>query len=75
MTNCTQGAFGFPPVKRRRVEAEFSGGQVTSDGGVVLLRQADRRTGLESDALGARLADEAEDVTLPGRPMWRGSSR
>ena len=46
MTECTQGAFDFPPVKRRRVQAEFSGGEVTSDGGVMLLRQADRRTGL-----------------------------
>ncbi len=46
MTKCTQAAFDFPPVKRRRVEAEFSGGDVTSDGGVMLLRQADRRTGL-----------------------------
>jgi len=46
MTNCTQAAFDFPPVKRRRVQAEFSGGDVTSDGGVMLLRQADRRTGL-----------------------------
>lgn len=56
MTNCTQGAFEFPPVKRRRVEAEFSGGQVTSDGGVVLLRQADRRTGL-MEAIDEVIAD------------------
>jgi len=55
MTNCTQAGFDFPPVKRRRVQAEFSGGEVTSDGGVMLLRQADRRTGLM----------EAIDCTLP----------
>ena len=46
MTKCTQGAFDFPPVKRRRVQAEFNGGEVTSDAGVLLLRQADRLTGL-----------------------------
>jgi hypothetical protein len=46
VTECTQAAFDFPPVKRRRVEMEFSGGAVTSDGGVMLLRQADRLTGL-----------------------------
>ncbi len=46
MTECTQAAFDFPPAKRRRVQAEFSGGDVTSDGGAVLLRQADRLTGL-----------------------------
>jgi phenylalanyl-tRNA synthetase alpha chain len=34
---------------------------------------ADRRVGLESEALDARLREEAEDVTLPGRPHWRGS--
>ena len=34
---------------------------------------AERRVGLESEALEARLLAEAEDVTLPGRPLWRGS--
>ncbi len=34
---------------------------------------AKRRVGLESEALDARLLAEAEDVTLPGRPLWRGS--
>jgi phenylalanyl-tRNA synthetase alpha chain len=32
-----------------------------------------RRATLEGAALGARLSAEAEDVTLPGRPRWRGS--
>jgi phenylalanyl-tRNA synthetase alpha chain len=34
---------------------------------------AERRVGLEADALDARLRAEAQDVTLPGRPRWRGS--
>jgi phenylalanyl-tRNA synthetase alpha chain len=34
---------------------------------------AARRVGLESEALADRLTAEAEDVTLPGRPRWRGS--
>lgn len=46
MTECTQSQFEFPAVKRRKVQAEFSGGDVTSDGGVLLLREADRRLGL-----------------------------
>ena len=46
MTNCTQESFEFPAVKRRKVEAEFSGGDISSDGGVLLLRQVDRRLGL-----------------------------
>jgi phenylalanyl-tRNA synthetase alpha chain len=32
-----------------------------------------RRTSLETEALDHRLLAEAEDVTLPGRPLWRGS--
>ena len=46
MTNCTQTAFSFPPLKRRKIEAEFSGGDITSDGGVLLLRQMDKQLGL-----------------------------
>ena len=46
MTNCTQAAFDFPPLKRRQIQAEFSGGDITSDGGVLLLRQIDQRLGL-----------------------------
>ncbi|MFH1081929.1 MAG: IS1380 family transposase [Pseudomonadota bacterium] len=46
MTNCTTEGIQFPACKRRRVEAGFSGGNVSSDGGVLLLRQADRLTGL-----------------------------
>lgn len=46
MTECYQGALAFGRVQRRRVQADFSGGEITSDGGVLLLRQADRRTGL-----------------------------
>jgi len=33
---------------------------------------AERRERLESIALEVRLASEREDVTLPGRPLWRG---
>jgi hypothetical protein len=46
VTNCTQTSFEFPALKRRKVQAEFSGGEITSDRGVLLLRQIDRRLGL-----------------------------
>ena len=36
----------FPALKQRKIEAEFSGGEITSDGGALLLRQIDRRLGL-----------------------------
>ena len=46
MTICTPTTIEFPSVKRRRVQAAFDGGPITSDGGVVLLGQVDRQLGL-----------------------------
>ena len=43
MTDCIQERLEFPRCKGRRVEASLSGGDITSNGGVLLLRQADRR--------------------------------
>ena len=42
MTNCIRGSFVFPGCKGRRIEAGFEVGDITSDGGVLLLRQVDR---------------------------------
>ena len=56
MTNCTQESFEFPPLKGRQVEANFQGGDITSDGGVLLLRQVDHRLGL-SEAVARALDD------------------
>ena len=46
MTECTQKSFEFARYFSRKVEARFDGGTMTSDGGAVLLREADRRIGL-----------------------------
>lgn len=46
MTKCYQTAFQFSSVKRRRVEADFQGGDITSNEGVILLSEADNRLGL-----------------------------
>ena len=45
-TECIPDLFEFAAVDRRRVEAAFDGGQVTSDTGVLLLARADRAIGL-----------------------------
>jgi hypothetical protein len=45
-TVCNPELFPFPAVKRRHVTTSFTGGDVTSDGGLPLLRQLDRRLGL-----------------------------
>lgn len=46
MPDCNTESFSFPSFDRRKIEASFSGGDVSSDGGILLLRQADRLTGL-----------------------------
>jgi hypothetical protein len=38
--------FGFPAVGRKKVTAAFDGGRLTSDGGVLLLAQAERQMGI-----------------------------
>jgi Transposase DDE domain group 1 len=46
LTECSTGRFGFARVEKRRVEAGFDGGLVTSDAGALLLGQTDRAIGL-----------------------------
>lgn len=43
MTVCTTKVIEYSRCKRRKVQAEFNGGDITSDGGVMLLREVDRR--------------------------------
>lgn len=38
--------FSFPSVRRKKVTAAFDGGRLTSDGGVLLLAQAERTLGI-----------------------------
>ena len=46
MTKCYQNTIHFSSVQRRKVEAEFSGGAITSNGGIPLLAEVDRHLGL-----------------------------
>ena len=46
MTECIQESFSFTAHFSRRVQAEFTAGSVSSDGGALLLREADRRINL-----------------------------
>ena len=63
MTECNQTAFEFPSVKKRKVQCAFSGGDITSDGGILLLRQADRLTGLMR-AVNAAIADPRDPARV-----------
>lgn len=56
MPKCTDGMKELGRVGRRFVEANFEGGDLSSDGGLLLLRRADERIGL-SRAAAAVLSD------------------
>jgi hypothetical protein len=45
-TQCNQQSFPFHPLGRRDVVARFDGGQISSDAGGLLLREAERVTGI-----------------------------
>ena len=45
-TECNQVTFEFHGVFQRKVKARFDGGKITSDAGVLLLREVEKRTGL-----------------------------
>ncbi len=51
--------FGFPAVRRKKVRAAFDGGRLTSDGGVLLLAQAERKTRI-CEQLAACMADRRD---------------
>jgi len=46
MTECNQEAFSFAAHFSRRVEAGFTAGQLTTDGGALLLREAEQKINL-----------------------------
>ncbi len=49
MTKCTPTTDLFPACKSRKIEVDFNGGDITSDAGSLLIRQADRKLGLTRD--------------------------
>ena len=60
--NDSASRFGFPAVGRKKVTAAFDGGRLTSDGGVLLVAQAERAMGIC-----ARLAACIADPRDPSR--------
>ena len=56
MTECNRLPLVFSSLNRRKMVADFQGGDLTSDGGLPLLREVDRRIGL-LDALSAAIRD------------------
>ena len=70
MTHRTTPPVSFSSVRRRELGAEFSAGHITSDAGLLLLREADRRIGLTA-ALDAAIADprSPERIVHPQRTL------
>ncbi|MFN7481351.1 MAG: transposase, partial [Betaproteobacteria bacterium] len=50
MPKCTDAKIEFGRFGRRLIEADFSGGDLSSDGGLLLLRQIDQHLGLSRAA-------------------------
>ena len=62
MTECYQTPISFSSVKRRRVELEFSGGNITSNAGIVLLSKVDQQIGL-SQQIAQVIGDERRQAS------------
>ena len=59
MTDDNLLPFCFPVVRRKKITAAFDGGRISSDGGVMLLAQAERRLGI-ADQLARVIPDERD---------------
>ena len=64
MAECGQLGFELPGLNGRKIEGNFQGGNVSSDVGLMLLRQVDRHLGLTKAI--ARWAGSGQDRTLLG---------
>ena len=45
-TECNQASFEFHALLQRKIIAKFDGGNITSDAGILLLREVEKRTGI-----------------------------
>lgn len=61
-TECTGQQLSFSSVQRREVVADFLGGRLTSDAGILLLKEVDRRTGL-LDAINEAIPDPRDPLS------------
>ena len=74
MTEDTLLPFDLPAVSRNKATADFAGGSISSDGGLILLRAAERRLGLAEALAGCirEWRDPARRVhTLPAMLRFR----
>jgi hypothetical protein len=67
VTDCIRNKPEFSKLKRRVLEVNFDGGDVSSDGGLVLLREVDRRLKLTERV--AAVLDDPRDPDLITHPL------
>ena len=72
MTDCTLSRIEFPRCRGRRVVADFDGGDISSNGGALLLALADRRLGLLS-GLSRSGAFRASTMCRGLHHVWSGA--
>lgn len=61
MTECISNSLGFSSVDRREVFGDFLGGRLTSDAGILLLKEVDQRIGL-LDAINQAIPDPRDPL-------------
>ena len=69
MTECNRQPMLFASVDRRQIVADFQGGDLTSDGGLPLLREVDRKIGL-IDAINDAIFDPRFQPLVDSRPAY-----
>ena len=68
MTECTTSQDLFPACKSRKIQIDFNGGDITSDGGGLLIRQVDRKLDLTRQVARA-LADPRRQKSCDHRQL------
>ena len=79
-TECNAETYSFGKLDRRQVVADFSGGQITNDGDLILIAQIDQQYQI-SERLAACFEDQrdpARDTAFPGEfgcstAVWFGA--
>lgn len=72
MPKCTQSfsdTLQFGRIGRKRIEANFNGGELSSDGGLLLLKAVDDIVGLTRAAAAAAAVKDRRDPDLIEHPL------
>ena len=68
-TQCNRESFGFHALGKREVVGRFDGGQITSDGGGLLLRETEQATGIIAQFAGC-FTDHRHLDQIEAQPLY-----